>query len=262
MPQPMSTTSRPAQSSTARMADSMTWVAVDAAVLDLVDVGRLPDVGAGDDLAHRDRFLAAWAARVRAVACASSVAGCTSSGSSCAHAAGTHRLDLGEVPLGADRELLVGRLAHELDELGAVGAVDGLAPDVRLGVAGAVPVEVVPAGAPAAPVVLRDRHLEVARVVGQLDRAEGAPQRQLPAHVGLECVRLHPREHGVLVQRTPVSGGEAGTVEEDAGAVDDAGLAGAVLLLGPVVATAGGRADGVVLPLVLAELGHGAEPPA
>ena len=56
------------------------------------------------------------------------------------------------------------------------------------------------------------------------------------------------------MQRAAGAGGEAGTVEEDAGAVDDLGLAGAVLLLGPVVLVAGGAADGVVLPLVLAEL--------
>ena len=36
-----------------------------------------------------------------------------------------------EVRLGADDELLVGRLPHELDELGRVGAVDRLAADVR-----------------------------------------------------------------------------------------------------------------------------------
>src|SRR6478752_9240237 len=171
-----------------------------------------------------------------------------------AHAARPDGLDLGQVRLGADRQLGVGQRSHEFGELGGVGAVHRFAADVRLGVARAVPVEVVAARTPAAAVVLGDGHLEVARVVRQLDRAEGAPDRQLPADVGLECVRLDPGEDRVLVQRAAGAGGETGTVEEDARAVDDLRLAGAVLLLGPVVLAAGGAADGVVLPLVLAEL--------
>ena len=53
-------------------------------------------------------------------------------------------------------QLVVPLLAHQLDQLGAHRDVDRLGADVRLGVAAAVPVEVVTAGAPAAPVVLRD----------------------------------------------------------------------------------------------------------
>ena len=48
-----------------------------------------------------------------------------------------------------------------------VGDVDGVGADVGLGVAGAVPVEVVAALAPAPAVVLRDRHLGVRRVVAR-----------------------------------------------------------------------------------------------
>src|SRR6476620_3340349 len=142
-----------------------------------------------------------------------------------AHAARADGLDLGEVRLGADRQLGVGQRSHQLGELGGVGAVDGLAADVRLGVARAVPVEVVAARTPAAAVVLGDRHLEVARVVRQLDRAEGAPDRQLPADVGLERVRLDPGKDRVLVQRAAGAGGETGTVAADARAVDDHRLA-------------------------------------
>ena len=83
------------------------------------------------------------------------------------------------------RQLVVRRRAHQLGELGGVGDVDRLGGDVGLGVARAVPVEVVPAGAPAGTLVLRDGDLEVAGVVGQLDGAVGAPDRQLPADVRL-----------------------------------------------------------------------------
>ena len=60
---------------------------------------------------------------------------------------------------------------HQLHQLGLVGDEDRLQGDVRLGVARAVPVEVVPAGAPAATVVLTDRDLRVGRPVLPLDGA-------------------------------------------------------------------------------------------
>ena len=90
-------------------------------------------------------------------------------------------------------QLVVRRRAHQLGQLGLVGDVDRLDGDVGLGVAGAVPVEVVAARAPAAPVVLADRHLGVGRAVLPLDVAEGAPDRQLPAHVGLGLERVASR---------------------------------------------------------------------
>ena len=56
---------------------------------------------------------------------------------------------------------------------------------VRVGVARAVPVEVVAAGTPPASVVLGDGDLGVRRAVRELDLAVEPPDRQLPAHVGL-----------------------------------------------------------------------------
>src|SRR5690606_13420204 len=94
---------------------------------------------------------------------------------------------------------------------------DRVGRDVRLGVARAVPVEVVAAGAPAAAVVLGDRDLEVGGVVGQLDRAVGAPDRQLPADVRLRLQRVAALAQGETVQGAPFAAGEVGPVGEDAG---------------------------------------------
>ena len=66
-----------------------------------------------------------------------------------------------------------------------VGDEDRLGADMRLGVARAVPVQVVAAGSPAATVVLRDGDLGVRGAVGTLHGPEAAPDRQLPAHVRL-----------------------------------------------------------------------------
>src|SRR6478735_5615015 len=87
------------------------------------------------------------------------------------------RAQVGLAPAGQD---VVPRLPHQRDQLGGVGLVDGLGADVRLGVARAVPVEVVPAGTPAATVVLADRDLGVAGAVLALDVTEGTTQRELP----------------------------------------------------------------------------------
>ena len=110
--------------------------------------------------------------------------------------------------------------SHQLDQLGLAADVQRLRCVVRLGVAGAVPVEVVPAGSPAAPVVLRDRDLGVGRAVLQLDGAEGTPDRQLPAHVGLGLERVPALTQGQRVQRAPGAalpvGGEVRAVVEDA----------------------------------------------
>ena len=123
-----------------------------------------------------------------------------------------------QVGLAAAGQHVVRRLAHQLDQLGGVGQVDRLDADVRLGVAGAVPVEVVAAGTPAAPVVLADRHLDVGRVVGALDVAERTPDRQLPAHVRLGLDEVHALAAAPAVQRAAVAALEAAAVEEDAGA--------------------------------------------
>src|SRR5690242_5381386 len=73
--------------------------------------------------------------------------------------------------------------AHQLDQLRLMGEEDGLGGDVGLGVARAVPVEVVTARPPAAAVVLADRHLGVRRAVLALDGAVLPADRQLPADV-------------------------------------------------------------------------------
>ena len=122
-------------------------------------------------------------------------------GGAAAAAVAAGRLDDGQVGHAVLGQLVVRGVAHQLAQLGLVGAEDRLAADVRLGVAAAVPVQVVAARAPAAPVVLGDRGLEVGRAVGALDLAVGAADRQLPADVGLDRVR---RQAGA--QRPPGAG--------------------------------------------------------
>ena len=123
-------------------------------------------------------------------------------------------LDAGEVRLAADLELGVGALAHQLDELAPVAAEDRLAADVRLGVARAVPVEVVATGPPAAAVVLGDGDLLPARPVGQLDLAVGAADRQLPADVGLDRVRLLAVSTACWCSAHPAPAGKPGRLRK------------------------------------------------
>ena len=84
-----------------------------------------------------------------------------------------------QVRLARRGQHVVRRLPHQGDQLGGVGDVDRLDADMGLGVAGAVPVEVVATRAPAAPVVLADGDLEVGGLVVPLDVAERTPDRQL-----------------------------------------------------------------------------------
>src|SRR5207342_2489264 len=131
-------------------------------------------------------------------------------------------------------QYVVPRLSHQRDQLGGVGLVDGLGADVRLGVARAVPVEVVPAGTPAATVVLADRDLGVGGAVLALDVTEGTTQRELPAHVRLGLDEVHALAQGQAVQGAPVAAGEVTRVVEDAGSLDDPGLPFALVVgLGP-----------------------------
>src|SRR5665811_386034 len=120
-------------------------------------------------------------------------------------------------------------------------------------VPGAVPVQVMTARTPVATVVLGDRDLEVGALIGHLDGAVGATDRQLPAHVRLDGEGLDATEPGVLVQRATGAAGKTWTVQEDAGTVDDAGLELTLFLELPSAALAGR----VELPLVLTELGNG-----
>ena len=139
-------------------------------------------------------------------------------------------------------------------------AILRLTADMGVSVGRAVPVEVLPAGAPASAVELTDAHLEIGRVIGPGHRPERTPDRQLPAHIWLDTVGRQSSQHGVLVQGTPRACGMARPIEENAGAIDDLGLADVVLELGPVlevrrVAAATPTKTRVMLPLVLTEFG-------
>ena len=123
-----------------------------------------------------------------------------------------------------------------------------------------------PPGSPALSDVLAQGHLVVGRLVAAGDGAELAAQRQLPAHVGLGLHEAASLVEGEQVQGAPGAGREAGSVEEDAGAVDDPGLAGGLLTLGHGVGTLEldpaallGRL--LVLPLLGAQLADGLADP-
>src|SRR5215207_9706477 len=116
-------------------------------------------------------------------------------------------------------------LAHQRHQLDAIAAVDGNPAMVGLGIGGAVPVEVVPAGAPGLPGVFTDGDFGVGGLVGTGHRTEVAADRQLPTDVwlGLDVVASLPKRQ--QVQRAASASREARAVEEDAGAVHHAGLA-------------------------------------
>ena len=96
------------------------------------------------------------------------------------------------------------------------------------------------ARSPAAAVVLADGDLGVRRAVLPLDGAEGAPDRQLPADVGLGLERVAPLLQRQRVQRAARRRlAKSATVVEDAGrlavVLDDPGLARALVVgLDPV----------------------------
>src|SRR5680860_1347158 len=148
-------------------------------------------------------------------------------------------------------QLVVSVPPDHFDEFGSVGDIDRCRADVRLGVAAAVPVEVVSAGSPATAVVLADGYLCVRRTVWKLDVAVGTPDWQLPAHVRLRLERVHANAQGKAVQSTSRTSLEPGTVQEDARTFVQGGLAVAVVVgLDPAFPVA----DIVELPLVRAEL--------
>src|SRR5262249_38896459 len=121
-------------------------------------------------------------------------------------------------------EHVVDRLAHDPDDLVAQGEVDRSLADEGIGALGAPPVELEAALAPVAPLPLPQRAGRVAVLAGVLVE----PQRELPAHVGLPVHGPLAGFEGGAVQRTPGAPREAGTVEEDAGVVDEARRASAV----------------------------------
>src|SRR5512139_1634582 len=162
-------------------------------------------------------------------------AGSCSTARSSRRSAGVGRVDgqrrpRPQVRLAQPDELVVPLASHQLDELRAVRDVHRLRPDVRLRVAAAVPVEVVSARAPATAFVLPEAHLGVRRAVGPLHVAEGTPDGQLPADVGLGLEGVPALAEGQAVEGAALAALEAGPVEEDARALVDGGLAVTVLV--------------------------------
>ena len=66
---------------------------------------------------------------------------------------------------------------------------------------------------------------------GRVDLVVGAPDRQLPAHVGLGLDEVPPVSQREAVERAAGAAREPGPVEEHAGTVDDPGLACTLLVL-------------------------------
>ena len=146
-------------------------------------------------------------------------------------------------------ERLVPGLTHELHQFVAVAQVNRVLTDVGLGVRGAVPVEVMPAGSPTRPVVLADGNFQVLGAIGTLYIAIRTANWQLPANIRLSFDDADPSLERQLVKRAPGAGGEAWAIQKNARTVNNAGLSRTLFvllrhLLGPVV-----------LPVVWAEFG-------
>ena len=137
-----------------------------------------------------------------------------------------------------------------------------LAPTWAAGIAGAVPVQVGAAGAPAPPVVFGDGGLEDLGAVGPRHPLLAPPDRQLPAHVGLHGQRRHAQLEGLGVQGAACAGGKAGPVQEDARVLVFAGAVHvlAVMLVEFQVALAA-QALFAELPVVVGEPAHGVVEP-
>ena len=123
---------------------------------------------------------------------------------------------------------------------------------MRLGVIGAVPVEVVAASTPVAGLILTDDHHKLLVAILELASLIGAAHGQLPADLGLGLDERHSFGRGQVVECAAVSAGEVLGVVEDAGALDDSSLLVAVLHLRPALFLPGG----VVLPRLWREFGH------
>ncbi len=129
------------------------------------------------------------------------------------------------------RQAVVTRLAHQFGQFRAVGDVHRVPGAMGRSGRRAPPVQVVAARAPAATVVLTDRHLQHARVVRPVDPVVGPPDGQLPAHVRLGLQRLAALLEGEDVQRAPHAAREPRPVLEDARALERPRLTLTVLVL-------------------------------
>ena len=157
-----------------------------------------------------------------------------------------------QVRLAVPEQQVVRRLAHHRDQFGAVRHVNRLAAAVCLGVARAVPVEVVAARPPPAPVVLGDGDLGVRRVVGSFDVSERRRIGSCQHTSGLVSTGCRSWLRARRAGRTR-SHREPRSVVEDARALVHRRLALAVLVeLDPVRAFLP-CADVVELPVVGAE---------
>ena len=110
---------------------------------------------------------------------------------------------------------------------------------MRLGIAAAVPVEVVAALAPAAAVVLTEDDDEAIGAVLMGDVVVAAPHGQLPADLGLGLDEGDALTGCKVMEGAAVAPGEISIVVEDAGIAHDAGLARVVLLFDPALLAPG-----------------------
>jgi hypothetical protein len=142
-------------------------------------------------------------------------------------------------------QLIVDQPAHHRHEFLRHRVDDARLSDERRRVLGAPPAEILAACAPVPAVPLRDARDDVATVLDLVV----APQRQLPADVGLQrdvALLVVQRHH---VQGTARAAMEIGPIEEDARPLDQLGHDLAVLLH----PRGGGSTLGLELPLVVRE---------
>ncbi len=141
-------------------------------------------------------------------------------------------------------------LADQRNDFVPVGDVDRFHANMRLGVAAAVPVEILATRTPAAPVVLAEHKDELVVAVLVLSLLVRAPYGKLPAHLGLGLDEWDALTGSQMMQGAAVASGEVPVVVEDAAVTDDAGLLTAVLLDEPALLLA----DRMLLPGALIQL--------
>ena len=132
----------------------------------------------------------------------------------------------------------VGRLAHELHQFLAAGHIDRVGCVVRVRVAGAVPIQTVPAGPPIASAEFADGHVQDLGAVIARGPFVAAADGQLPTHVGLQLQGVDSHALGQQVEGAAHAVLEFRRVGEDASSVDDSSLPLAVRSLKPAIGTA------------------------
>src|SRR5690606_10497697 len=99
-------------------------------------------------------------------------------------------------------------LAQQFDEFGAVGLPDRPLADMRIGGAGAIPVEIDPPGTPAAPIVFGEYRPQDLHTIRPGHPLLGPADGELPADVGFDGMRFQAPAYGHDVQ------GASGTARE------------------------------------------------